>query len=148
MLFSSGAGVSPFASYTSVLIRPTGAGPWTITGTPVTGRGVIELNGADNVTIDGDIAGGSVGRDLTITCACYNRQPYLCSTCCGAFTFAALGSANGNIIRNCNINGNGTGRNVSTFTSTTNVENSSFGLYLEVLLGLHKLLHHLRLHIC
>ena len=60
-LNSSGNGS---ASYTSVLVRPTGTGPYTITGTPVTGRGVIELQGADNVTINGDIAGGTVGRDL------------------------------------------------------------------------------------
>ena len=50
ILNSSGAGS---ASYTSVLIRPT-VDAVNISGATVTGRGLIELNGADNVTIDGD----------------------------------------------------------------------------------------------
>src|SRR5947208_2715709 len=45
VLNSSSAGS---AVYTSVLIRPSADGV-TITGTTPTGRGVIELNGADNV---------------------------------------------------------------------------------------------------
>lgn len=52
------------ANYTSVVIRPTVTA--TISGAPGSGRGLIELDGADNVTINGDIAGGTVGRDLTI----------------------------------------------------------------------------------
>ena len=50
VLNSSGAGS---AVYTSVLIRPSADGV-TVAGATPTGRGVIELNGADNVTIDGD----------------------------------------------------------------------------------------------
>ena len=41
------------ASYTSVLIRPTIDGV-TVTGNPASGFGVVQLNGADNVTINGD----------------------------------------------------------------------------------------------
>jgi hypothetical protein len=49
-LNSNGAGL---ASYTSVTIHPLNDG-LTISGPTVAGRGLIELNGADNVTIDGD----------------------------------------------------------------------------------------------
>lgn len=59
-LVASGQGS---ASYTSVLIRPTAT--VTISGAPAASRAILEFNGADNVTINGDIAGGSVGRDLT-----------------------------------------------------------------------------------
>ena len=50
VLNSSGAGS---AIYTSVLIQPSADGV-SISGASPTGRGVIELNGADNVTINGD----------------------------------------------------------------------------------------------
>ena len=62
-LNSNGAGS---AIYTSVTIRPLNDG-LTISGPTVTGRGLIELNGADNVTIDGDNP-NTVGtnRNLTI----------------------------------------------------------------------------------
>ncbi len=64
VLNSSGAGS---ASYTALTIKPTADGV-TIAGPTVTGRGLIELNGADNVTIDGDNAGTvGINRNLTIT---------------------------------------------------------------------------------
>ena len=65
-LNSSGAGS---ASYTSVAIHlhPTADGV-SVSGNPVTGFGVIQLNGADNVTIDGDNPNsGGTNRDLTIS---------------------------------------------------------------------------------
>ena len=62
-LNSSGAGS---ASYTSVLLRPSADGV-SISGNPVTGFGVIQLNGADNVTIDGDNPNtGGTNQNLTI----------------------------------------------------------------------------------
>ncbi|MGV2480663.1 UNVERIFIED_CONTAM: hypothetical protein IGO34_28140, partial [Salmonella enterica subsp. enterica serovar Weltevreden] len=57
-LAASGTGS---ASYTSVILRPTVTA--TISGATIVGRGVLELDGADNVTIDGDVAGGSTGRN-------------------------------------------------------------------------------------
>src|SRR3954469_4296888 len=63
VLNSTGAGS---ASYTSVLVRPTADGV-AVRGPTVTGRGLIELNGADNVTIDGDNPNaGGTNRNLTI----------------------------------------------------------------------------------
>ena len=51
------------ASYTSVLIKPTAPG-LNITGN-LSGKGIIILNGADNVTIDGRVGAGTT-RELTI----------------------------------------------------------------------------------
>src|SRR5690606_1796538 len=50
VLNSSGAGS---ASYSSILLQP-GTDGITVAGPTTTGRGLLELNGADNVTIDGD----------------------------------------------------------------------------------------------
>jgi len=58
-LNASGSGA---ASYSSVLIRPGTAGV-TISGAVST---MIYLNGADNVTIDGQVGGNSGTKDLTI----------------------------------------------------------------------------------
>ena len=41
------------SSYTSITIKPSG-GNWTIGGTATLNRAIVELSGADNVTIDGD----------------------------------------------------------------------------------------------
>ncbi|MDP4730922.1 MAG: MopE-related protein, partial [Flavobacteriales bacterium] len=58
--------VSP-SNYTSILIRPSG-GDFMInsSASPTTNRGIIELNGADNVTIDGDDPATSGTRNLTV----------------------------------------------------------------------------------
>ena len=49
-----------------MLIRPTADGV-SISGNPAQGFGVIQLNGADNVTIDGDNPNtGGTNRDLTV----------------------------------------------------------------------------------
>ena len=64
VLNSSGAGS---ASYTSILIQPSSDGV-VISCPTIVGRGVIELNGADNVTINGDNPNTSgVNRNLTIS---------------------------------------------------------------------------------
>src|ERR1700741_3926680 len=63
ILNASGAGA---AVYTAVGISP-GANGVTVSGATATGRGLIELNGADNVTIDGDNPNtAGLHRDLTI----------------------------------------------------------------------------------
>ena len=60
---SSGAGS---ADYSHITLRPLADGV-RIAGTPAAGKGVIELNGADNITIDGDnpLTPGT-NRNLTI----------------------------------------------------------------------------------
>ncbi len=56
ILNASGSGSS---SYTSILIKPTGGAARTITGAATAGLPLIELNGADNVTVDGLNTGGN-----------------------------------------------------------------------------------------
>ncbi len=60
-LAASGQGA---ASYTDILIKPTATA--TIAGATTAGSAVINMDGADNVTIDGSIAVGGTTRDLTI----------------------------------------------------------------------------------
>jgi hypothetical protein len=124
VLNSSGAGS---ASYTSISIRPSSDG-LTISGTPVTGRGVIELNGADNVTIDGDNPGSAgTNRNLTITNAAANTVAFS-SVIRIALAATIVTSADNDTIRNLNLVGNATGRNTSGTASTTGSENTAYGV--------------------
>ncbi|MFL6529342.1 MAG: beta strand repeat-containing protein, partial [Chthoniobacterales bacterium] len=113
VLNSNGAGS---ASYTSVLIQPT-ADALTITGATATGRGLIELNGADNVTIDGDNPNSAgTNRDLTIANTAANTITFT-SVIRIALATTIVTSADNNTIKNLNILGSGTGRNSSGVTS-------------------------------
>ena len=126
VLNSTGAGS---AIYTSVLIRPT-VDAVTISGATTTGRGLIELNGADNVTINGDNPNSAgINRDLTFTNTATNTIAYASVIRISTNTTGAP-SANNNSILNCNILGNATGRNISSATSTTGSENTTFGIYI------------------
>ena len=72
-LNGSGAGS---ASYTSVLIRPVNDGV-SVSGNPAQGFGVVQLNGASNVTIDGDNPNTpGTNRDLTIQNTAPNTQTF------------------------------------------------------------------------
>ncbi|MCY7348642.1 MAG: FxLYD domain-containing protein, partial [Pyrinomonadaceae bacterium] len=128
VLNSSGAGS---ASYTSVLIRPTVDGV-SITGTGGTGtacggKGLIELNGADNVTIDGDNPNSAgTNRNLTLTDTCIGTYASVIRI---ALATTIVTSADNVTIRNLIINGSAPGRNISTATSTTGTENTTYGIY-------------------
>ena len=96
------------AVYTSVLVQPVG-GARTVTGSIV--GAIIKLNGADNVTIDGRIAG--TGRNLTVSnssTATATAAIWLSSTGAGA-------GATNNVIRNlelaCGVPQNATGTNAT-----------------------------------
>ena len=123
-LNSSGAGS---ASYTSVSIRPTADGV-SVSGNPITGFGVIQLNGADNVTIDGDNA-GSAGTNRNLTINNTTTATVIANSCIRIATSANVTSADNNTIKNCILNGNVSGGNSSLITSTTGSSNSSFGIY-------------------
>jgi hypothetical protein len=115
------------AAYTSVLIRPTVDGV-TISGATASGRGLIELNAADSVTIDGDNPNtGGVNRNLTLTNTAANTVTYT-SVIRIALAATVNNSADNNIFKNLNVNGSATGRNVSTATSTTGSENTTYGI--------------------
>jgi len=126
-LNSSGAGS---ASYTSVLIQPDADGV-VITGNPTTGLGVIQLNGADNVTINGDNPNtGGINRNLTVSNTTTNT--IIANSVIRIATSLFVTSADNNTIKNCVISGNVTGGNSSTITSATGSSNSSFGIYADL----------------
>lgn len=108
-LNASGSGPT---SYTSVTIRPTAV--VTISGTPPANRGVIELNGADNVTIDGDIPGAPVQRDLTIVNA--NTSAVNNTAVIRLVGSSTIGNCANNTIQNCVIIGNLDGTSYTTAT--------------------------------
>ncbi len=111
------------ASYSSVLIRPM-ANNITVSGNPAAGFGVIQLNGADNITING-IFGGT--RQLTISNTA--AASVIGNSCIRIATSAAVLSADNNNILNCKLIGNVTGGNLSGETSATGSANISFGIY-------------------
>jgi hypothetical protein len=125
-LNSSGAGP---ALYTSVSIRPLAPG-LSVVGSPATGFGVIQLNGADNVTIDGDDANTpGINRDLTIanTAAASVAANSVIRI---AVSTTGVTSADNDTIKNCILNGNVTGGNLSTITSATSSSGQSHGIYV------------------
>lgn len=92
--------VSP-ANYTSVSIRPASDGLSIVGGAIPASRGVIELNGADNVTFDGDNPNTTgTNRNLTITLTGTNGV--------GLIWIKSLSTTDGaqnNTIKNCNLIG-------------------------------------------
>lgn len=90
VLNASGSGA---ASYTSVLITPAGAR--TVSGAATAGLPLIDLNGADNVTINGLNASGN---SLTVS----NTTA---SATSGTSTIRLIGGATGNTITNATILG-------------------------------------------
>ncbi|MFT3746148.1 MAG: MBG domain-containing protein [Pyrinomonadaceae bacterium] len=91
-LNASGSGA---ASYTTITISPAGGVGRLISGTTTAGSPMIDLNGADNVTIDGLNTGGN---SLTIA----NTTA---SATSGTSTFRFIGGATNNTITNTNIQG-------------------------------------------
>jgi hypothetical protein len=100
-LLASGGAVS----YTSINIAPSG-GNFIIgsSTTPAAQRGLIELFGADNVTIDGDDPGIAGDRNLTFQ---MNNTAAVASSCIRLMsTAASAGTGCTNVtIKNCNLIG-------------------------------------------
>lgn len=92
------------ASYTSVLVKPAVGVTASITGS-FSLNGTIHLLGTSNVTIDGSNSLGGNTRDLTILnnspAATANAAIWMSST-------ATLLPVSSNLIKNCNIQANGT----------------------------------------
>ena len=115
------------SNYTSILIRPSG-GNFTVNSaaTPTNNRGIIELNGADNVTIDGDDPSTPGTRNLTIQAALSSNI-----TACVRLSAANVSGSNGasNVtVRNCVLVGSRDGAlstvvsygiNMSNYSTTT-----------------------------
>lgn len=123
---SSGAGA---ASYTSVLIRPT-ADSVVVSGASAQGRGLIELNGADNVTIDGDNPNSAgTNRNLTLQNTATDTTTFT-SVVRIALAASVVTTADNNAVKNVNILGSATGRNTGSANTTGGSENTSFGIFL------------------
>ncbi len=124
-LNSTGAGA---ASYTSVLVQPTNDAV-TVSGNPASGFAVIQLNGADNVTINGDNPNtGGTNRNLTVTNTALTTVIANSAIRIATSATAPYNSNNNITISNCNLNGNVTSGNAAAITSTTGSSNSSFGI--------------------
>ena len=108
--------------YTSVLIKPTVVA--TISGATNAGSAVINLDGADNVTINGSITTGGTTRDLTIQNT--NLNTIFNTACIRLVGRTTLGLGTNNItIANCNITGSTTGNNGTSGSTVT----TSYGIY-------------------
>jgi hypothetical protein len=123
VLNSSGAGS---ASYISVTISPI-ADAVTISGATVSGKGLIELSGVNNVIIDGDNPNtGGINRNLTITNTASNTTTF--TSVVRIATSPLLSAANNNTIKNCILNGSATGRNIPAATTITGSEYNTYGI--------------------
>ncbi|MBX3245368.1 MAG: hypothetical protein KF685_13030, partial [Acidobacteria bacterium] len=125
VLNSSGAGA---ASYTAIQIYPLIDGA-TISSDTGQGRGVIELNGADNVTIDGDNPSTSgINRNLIVSNTSDPATNY--TSVVRLVTSATVTSVDNVTVRNLSLSGSATGRNIqSSATSAVNQSvNTSFGI--------------------
>ncbi|MFY7883375.1 MAG: hypothetical protein ACOVOV_00880, partial [Dolichospermum sp.] len=95
-LSSSGTGA---AIYTSISIKPSG-GNRTISSnaSPTSNRGIIELNGADNVTIDGDDPLTTGSKNLIIQSATSTTSIVACVRISSATT---TNGATNCTVKNC-----------------------------------------------
>jgi len=123
-LNSTGAGS---ASYTSILVRPTADG-LTVAGNPASGFGVIQLNGSDNVTIDGDNPNtGGTNRNLTIQNTATSTTTFT-SVVRLALATTVVTSADNVTIKNLALIGSASGRNIAAAASSAGSENTTYGI--------------------
>ena len=117
VLNASGAGA---ASYSSISIQPSGGAARIISGAIVAGSPLIDLNGADNVNING-LNTGSNSLTISNTTA---------SATANTSTIRFIGDASSNTVQNCTISGSGAAAAgtgtvfFSTGTTTGNISNS------------------------
>ena len=116
------------ATYTAINIYPVANG-LTVSGASISGKGLIELNGADGVTIDGDNPNtAGINRNLTLQNTAVSTITYT-QVIRIALATTIITSADNNTFKNLNILGSATGRNISSATSTSGTENASYGIY-------------------
>ena len=111
VLNGTGAGA---ASYTAISIRPTSDAVEVRGNFTTAGRGIIELNGADQVTIDGDnpLTGGTQ-RNLIIT---FTTNQTAAQSLIRLVTSALPINCNNVTIQNCELRGNLLNGNTASFT--------------------------------
>ena len=118
-------GVTAPASYSSISIKPSGDAS-ILMATPGANRAIIELQGADNVTIDGDDPATAGIRNLTVA---YTSTAATAAAVIRVSSNSATGTdgASNNTIKNCILTGNrvagGTtatyGINMSNYSATS-----------------------------
>ena len=124
-LNSTGAGP---AAYASLSVFPANDGV-SISGNPAQGFGVIQLKGADNVTINGDNPNtAGTNRNLTVANTATNTVTF--NSVIRIANAAAVTSSDNDTIKNLTLNGNVTGGNASTIVAVGSSSNSSFGIYV------------------
>ena len=116
------------AGYTSVLIQPIGNNI-VVSGDPGAGFGVIQLNGADYVSINGDNPNvGGQNRNLTISNT--GAATDVAGSCIRIATSSVVSTADHISILNCILDGNVSGGNSAAITSGTGSSAISFGIYV------------------
>jgi hypothetical protein len=94
------------SNYTAVNIKPSGNVTVNSAAIPTTNRGLIELNGADNVTIDGDDPATAGARNLTFQVATSASTTIITSVIrISSSNTLGTGGANNNTVKNCVIIG-------------------------------------------
>jgi hypothetical protein len=112
------------ASYTAISIKPVG-GNWTINSasTPSSNRGLVELNGADNVTIDGDDPATAGTRNLSFVMSTSSGNSTAVIRI-SSNTTSGTDGANNVTIKNCTLTGSR-----SSATNTTDNFGINFSNY-------------------
>ncbi len=103
------------SSYTSIKITASGNAVINSAAVPTASKGVLEFNGADNVTIDGDDSATSGVQNLSIIVATNTTTGTAAVRFSSTSTTGADGADN-NTIKNCIITG---GRSSATATTTS-----------------------------
>lgn len=115
------------SNYTAINIKPAGNVTVNSAATPTTNRGLIELNGADNVTIDGDDPATAGVRNLTFQMATSTTAITAAIRFSSSNTLGT-GGADNNTVKNCIIIGSrptgiasnvNYGINISNYSTTS-----------------------------
>lgn len=124
------------SNYTAINIKPAGNVTVNSAATPTTNRGLIELNGADNVTIDGDDPATPGARNLTFQMATSASTTIITAVIrISSSNTLGTGGANNNTVKNCVIVGSRSsgvqttmsyGINASNY-STTSLSTGAYG---------------------
>jgi hypothetical protein len=112
------------SSYTSILLTASGNATINSAAAPTASRGVIELSGADNVTIDGDDLATPGSRNLSIIVAT-NASTGTAAIRLASNSTTGTDGADNNTVKNCIVVG---GRNSATSTTASygiNMSNAS-----------------------
>jgi hypothetical protein len=114
------------SNYTAVNIKPSGNVTVNSAAVPTSNRGLIELNGADNVTIDGDDPATAGVRNLTFQVATSASTTIITAVIrISSSNTLGTGGANNNTVKNCVIVGSRSSGVQTTMSYGINASNYS-----------------------